>query len=80
MGAQTNIDVTMAEDITELSEVVVTALGIEREKKALTYSVQDVRTEEISKARELNVIMESGGEPPPALTRYTPNAPLLNVA
>jgi TonB-linked SusC/RagA family outer membrane protein len=62
VGAQTNIDVTMGEDITELSEVVVTALGIEREKKALTYSVQDVRTEEISKARELNVINSLSGK------------------
>lgn len=62
VGTQTNIQITMREDATELSEVVVTALGIEREKKALTYSVQDVRTEEISKARELNVINSLSGK------------------
>lgn len=62
VGAQTNIDIVMREDATELSEVVVTALGIEREKKALTYSVQEVETEEISKARELNVINSLSGK------------------
>lgn len=62
VGARTNVDIQMSEDVTELSEVVVTALGIEREKKALTYSVQDVKTEEISKARELNVINSLSGK------------------
>lgn len=62
VGNQTNISVEMSEDATELSEVVVTALGIEREKKALTYSVQDVSTEEIAKARELNVINSLTGK------------------
>ena len=62
VGNQSNISITMAEDATELSEVVVTALGIEREKKALTYAVQDVSTEELSKARELNVINSLSGK------------------
>ncbi len=62
VGTQTNISILMEEDATELSEVVVTALGIEREKKALTYAVQDVSTEELSKARELNIINSLAGK------------------
>lgn len=62
VGNQTNLSIQMKEDATELGEVVVTALGIEREKKSLTYSVQDVKTEELSKARELNVINSLTGK------------------
>lgn len=45
-----------------LDEVVVTALGISREKKALSYAAQSVSTEELSKARELNVINSLSGK------------------
>jgi TonB-linked SusC/RagA family outer membrane protein len=38
-----------------LGEVVVTALGIRREKKALTYAVSEVAGESIAKARDLNI-------------------------
>lgn len=62
VGAQTNISIQMREDATELSEVVVTALGIEREKKALTYTVQEVQTRELAEARELNVINSLSGK------------------
>lgn len=62
VGNQTNIDIQMREDTQELREVVVTALGIEREKKALTYSIQEVKTDELSKARELNVINSLSGK------------------
>lgn len=39
-----------------LDEVVVTALGISREKKALSYSVQDLKGEELTKSRQTNAI------------------------
>jgi len=45
-----------------LDEVVVTALGITREKKALSYAAQTVSTEELSKARELNVVNSLSGK------------------
>jgi TonB-linked SusC/RagA family outer membrane protein len=54
-GARTTVDVTMAEDIRELSEVVVTALGVERSTKALQYSVTEVGGENFTKARENNI-------------------------
>ena len=50
------INITMVSDVLEMEQVVVTALGISREKKALGYAVQDVQGEEITKARETNVI------------------------
>lgn len=45
-----------------LDEVVVTALGITREKKALSYAAQTVSTDELSKARELNVVNSLSGK------------------
>lgn len=39
-----------------LDEVVVTALGISREKKALSYSVQDLKGEELTQSRQTNAI------------------------
>jgi TonB-linked SusC/RagA family outer membrane protein len=50
------IDGVLESDLVGLNEVVVTALGIAKEKKALGYSVQDVKGEELTKAKETNVI------------------------
>lgn len=44
---KSSINVVMEPDILGLDEVVVTALGISREKKALGYAVQDVKSEDI---------------------------------
>ena len=52
---RTSIDVTMAEDTRQLGEVVVTALGVEREKKALGYSLTTVSGENFTEARENNL-------------------------
>ena len=49
IGPRSIIDVIMEPDILGLDEVVVTALGISREKKAIGYAVQDVRDEEIKR-------------------------------
>ncbi len=56
VGNQSVIDVVLAEDITTLREVVVTSLGIEREKASLGYATQSVKGEDITTAREVNVI------------------------
>jgi TonB-linked SusC/RagA family outer membrane protein len=53
---QTTFTVNMSSDITALNEVVVTALGIEREIESLGYAVQKVEGKDIVKAREPNVI------------------------
>jgi len=49
------IHVTMAEDTEVLSEVVVTAMGIKRDRKALGYEVGEVKGDELTKAKETNV-------------------------
>jgi len=44
------IDALLESDLVGLNEVVVTALGISREKKALGYAVQDVKSEQLTQA------------------------------
>lgn len=53
---RTQINVSMEEEVTALTEVVVTALGVEREVKSLGYAVQTVKGEAMTKAREPNVM------------------------
>jgi TonB-linked SusC/RagA family outer membrane protein len=55
IGGKTTIEIALKEDITQLGEVVVTALGIEKDTKALGYSVTSVKGEEFTKAREINI-------------------------
>ncbi|MBI3481712.1 MAG: carboxypeptidase-like regulatory domain-containing protein, partial [Bacteroidetes bacterium] len=50
------LEVTMEEDATSLSEVVVTALGVQKETKSLGYAVQKVEGKAMTKAREPNII------------------------
>ena len=52
--ASQGMKVMMAEDKTQLSEVVVTALGIKRERKALGYALSEVKGEDLQKAKETN--------------------------
>lgn len=56
------IDVVMKEDITKLTEVVVTALGVEREEKALGYSVQKIDSKEISTVKSNNPVNALAGK------------------
>ncbi|MCU0456931.1 MAG: SusC/RagA family TonB-linked outer membrane protein [Bacteroidales bacterium] len=49
IGNRSVIDVVLEPDIQGLDEVVVTALGVSREKKAVGYSVQDVKNEVIKR-------------------------------
>jgi len=56
VNGRTTIDVVMATDMLGLDEVVVTALGISREKKALGYSVQDLGGDKIEKTKVTNIV------------------------
>jgi TonB-linked SusC/RagA family outer membrane protein len=51
----TSLNIILQEDIAQLGEVVVTALGIEKDTKGLGYSVTNVKGDELVKAREINV-------------------------
>ncbi|WP_186753583.1 SusC/RagA family TonB-linked outer membrane protein [Echinicola salinicaeni] len=61
IGDQTVIDVVMESDARELSEVVVTAMGITREKASLGYSVQQVDSEELNKSQQTDVLSSLSG-------------------
>ncbi|HYG01627.1 MAG TPA: SusC/RagA family TonB-linked outer membrane protein [Chryseosolibacter sp.] len=61
IGTRTSVDLQMTSDITQLSEVVVTAFGIEKEKKAVGYAVQDVKGDQITVAREANLVNSLAG-------------------
>jgi TonB-linked SusC/RagA family outer membrane protein len=56
------VDVSLNEDVTQLGEVVVTALGIEKETKSLTYSVQQVGGEQLTVARDPNLMNSLNGK------------------
>lgn len=56
------IDVQMEAEVLEMDEVVVTALGISREKKSLGYASQGVDEEAIMAANEVNPISSLSGK------------------
>jgi len=55
IGANTVVNVVMEQDLMELDEVVVTALGISREKKALGYSVSQINAKDIEQKPESDI-------------------------
>lgn len=55
VGNQTAINITLSSDAIGIEEVVVTALGIKREQKALGYSVQAVDGQELQKVTGVDV-------------------------
>lgn len=62
IGSQTLFDISLEEDASILSEVIVTALGIAREKKALGYSVQEVSGKQMTQARTTNFVNALSGK------------------
>lgn len=56
------LNVTLEESTDALDEVVVTALGISREKKSLGYSVQEVTAESITETPQANLISALSGK------------------
>jgi TonB-linked SusC/RagA family outer membrane protein len=60
--SQTTVNVSLVQEAQSLSEVVVTALGISKEKKALAYAVSEVKGAEFTQARENNVANALAGK------------------
>lgn len=56
VGNQTVINVALTEDTQQLGEIVVTALGIKKEARTLGYTVQEIKGEQLVKAREPNPV------------------------
>ncbi len=62
IGSKTIININMMADNKLLNEVVVTALGISREKKSLGFSQQEVKGESLTEARSNNVVNALSGK------------------
>ncbi len=54
--------ISLKEDQLELDEVVVTALGIKRQTKSLTYNVQEIKAADINVAKDANFINSLAGK------------------
>ncbi|WP_194774758.1 SusC/RagA family TonB-linked outer membrane protein [Pararhodonellum marinum] len=55
VGNRSTLDIEMAEDLSELSEVVVTSFGMERDKKSLGYSVTQLEGDRFTESRTVNL-------------------------
>ena len=62
VNGQNTLDVVLNEDAQQLNEVVVTALGIKKEQKALGYSLTELGSEEISTIKTPNAINSLQGK------------------
>lgn len=62
VGNQSVIDVSLAENIESLNEIVVTGLSIERDRESLGYSVSQVDGEEVNKVKADNFMNALSGK------------------
>ncbi|MHA8067931.1 SusC/RagA family TonB-linked outer membrane protein [Aquirufa ecclesiirivi] len=61
VGSQSTINVVLVADAAELSEVVVTALGLTRTKNSLPYAAQQVKGDELTRVRTGNAFSALSG-------------------
>ncbi len=61
-GADKSLSIKMEEDRIQLSEVVVTALGIKKEAKSLSYNVQQLNSDAITKVSDANFVNNLNGK------------------
>ena len=64
VGNSSTVSITLQRQEGELGEVVITALGIKKERKALGYSVTDLGSKELMKNKNTNVINSLVGKVP----------------
>ena len=69
------INVTLSEDTEVLSEVVVTAMGIKRDRKALGYEVGEVKGDDLTKAEGTNVANSLAGRVAGLVVQNTAGGP-----
>jgi len=56
VGNQTSIRVLLGKETTVLEDVIVTAIGIKREKKEIGYAAQDVKGDDLIKTQQSNIV------------------------
>ena len=62
VGSRTSFDITLEESAAEIEQVVVTALGIKREEKALSYNVQQIDAADITTVKDANFMNSLAGK------------------
>jgi len=62
VGSDANITVTLLADSKQLQEVVVTALGISRESKTLSYGVQTFKTADVNAVKDPSLVNTLSGK------------------
>jgi TonB-linked SusC/RagA family outer membrane protein len=62
VGSGTKIKIYLAPDVEQLDEFVITAFGISREKKALGYAVTEIDVDDMTTAREANLVNTLSGK------------------
>jgi dihydroneopterin aldolase len=55
VGSRSVIDVVMMPDLQELSEIVVVAMGLQKEKRSLNYATQNVKDQNIVQSQQPNL-------------------------
>jgi TonB-linked SusC/RagA family outer membrane protein len=62
VGNNTELNVSLAAETSQLDEVIVTAFGISQEKKSLGYAAQNINADEIIKTKQPNVVNALQGQ------------------
>jgi TonB-linked SusC/RagA family outer membrane protein len=62
IGGRSAVDITIEAEVQQLTDVVVTALGITRQKKSLTYSTQSLKGSDLSDSRNVNITSAMSGK------------------
>lgn len=62
LNGRTLVDIVLEQDVRQMQDVVVTALGITRQRKTLTYATQTISGNDLSNSREVNVTSAMNGK------------------
>ena len=62
VNGQTDLNISLGDDASQLDEVVVTALGITKSEREIGYAVSEVGGETLDRAREVNVATSLQGQ------------------
>ncbi|MEO8821312.1 MAG: SusC/RagA family TonB-linked outer membrane protein [Ginsengibacter sp.] len=62
VGQNSNLDIVLKAGTQEMQEVIVTALGIKKQKKSLGYAVQEVKGETLAATKEPNLVNDLSGQ------------------
>jgi TonB-linked SusC/RagA family outer membrane protein len=60
--ASNRVNVSLSEDSQQLEQVVVTALGISRKKNELPFAAQELKAEDVTRTRDINLVNSLGGK------------------